>query len=453
MIRPVARTLSSGLMIAGLLCGNATGAPLASAADIRAALAAYVAGYPHAEVIVGVVEGDQTAVYAANGAAAGSPDERTIFQIGSITKTFTATLLSQMVQSGQVALDDPISKYLPPGVSAPSYGGKPITLLTLAEQTSGLPRMPPNLTPQSMSNPYAAYTAKELFAALPQTHLTRAPGAEYEYSNYAVTLLGQLLADRARSSYADLIATRILRPLHMNDTTVVGTQASRVMLAPGYAADGTPEPAWDFGALGAAGSIESDMHDMLIYLKANLAAPAGVLGPAMANAQLPRVASGLNGIMRIGLIWQTNVRSGITWHNGQTGGYHSFIGFDRRARHGVVVLTNVSDMNVDQLAVHVLAPYIPAPAPPASAAPKEPSPYNGVYPLSSSFAITIFKSGGKLYAQATAQPAFELTASGPNAYRTIGVDALITFDVDAKGNATGLTLHQNGLDQHADRTP
>ena len=427
--------------------------PLADATDIRSSLATFVAAYPHAEVVAGIVDGGATAVYSANGTAAKAPDERTVFQIGSVTKTFTATLLAQMVESGKVALDDPISKYLPLAVKAPTFGGKAITLLTLAEQTSGLPRLPPNFSPSDQANPYADYTVAQLYQGLSETHLARAPGAQYEYSNFGVTLLGQLLANREHASYAELVESRILRPLGMNDTTVVGTAASRGRLVAGYATDGTALPPWDFGSLGAAGSIESDMHDMLIYLKANLAAPDGVLGKAMADAQKPRVAIALNGILRIGLIWQTNVRSDITWHNGETGGYHAFIGFDRAANHGVVVLANVADVDVDQLAVHFLAPgVIPAPNPVAASA-KEASPYSGVYQLTSSFAITVYKSNGKLYEQATGQQALELSPLGANAFSVVGVNARITFDVDATGRATGLTLHQNGIDQHAERSP
>jgi hypothetical protein len=148
----------------------------------------------------------------------------------------------------------------------------------------------------------------------------------------------------------------------------------------------------------------------------------------------------------------SNVRSGITWHNGETGGYHAFIGFNRQAHEGVVVLSNVADMQIDQLGVHVLAPYIPAPAP-ITASAKQPSPYAGVYRLSEAFAITIYKTGGKLYAQGTGQHALELSPAAPHQFTVNGVDAQITFQVDDRGNATGLTLHQNGVDQQAERTP
>jgi serine-type D-Ala-D-Ala carboxypeptidase/endopeptidase len=449
------------MLLRNLLCvalavcisgGSATAAPLADASDVNASLATYVASYPHAEVIIGVVDGTTTAVYAANGSAAKLPGDRSVFQIGSVTKTFTATLLAAMVQAKEVRLDDPIAKYLPLGIRAPEFEGQQITLESLAEQNSGLPSLPANFAPSDPSNPYAGYTTAQLYQALSQTTLMRAPGAQYEYSNFGVALLGQLLADRMHESYPSLLETRVLKPLGMNDTAVVGTPASRTGLVPGYATDGSAEPPWDIGSFDAAGSIESDLHDMLIYLKANMAAPSGVLGNAMADAQAPRFPVALNGLLRIGLIWQTNTRSGITWHNGETGGYHAFIGFDRAAAHGVVVLANVADMQIDQLAVHVLAPYVPAPVP-VTAANTEPSPYSGVYRLTPSFAITIFARKGSLYAQGTGQPALKLTSLGHNAYAVQGVDAQITFELDSSGKATALTLHQNGIDQHAEKSP
>src|SRR5579884_2681589 len=379
-------------------------------------------------------------------------DERTRFQIGSVTKTFTATLLAQMVLDHEVSLDDPIQDDLPAGVTAPSYRGTPITLGSIAEQRSGLPRLPPNLVPRDASNPYLGYTAADLYDALRHQTLTRAPGSQYEYSNFGYLLLGQLLANRAHATYAKLVETRILQPLHMDDTVVPATPAGHAALVPGYASDGSPQPAWDFGELGGVGAVESDLHDMVIFANANLAAPAGPLGPAMALAQQPRAATDANSPLRIGLAWMTNPNTGITIHNGQTGGYHAVVTFDRTRRRAVVVLANVADEAVDLLALHLLVPnLVPAPAyPPAQS---EASPYAGVYRFSPAFAITVFKRGGTLYAQATGQSALVLAPLSGRTFAVQGVDAQITFDADAHGVATGLTLHQNGLDQHANKAP
>ena len=392
------------------------------------------------------MDGGSTTVYRLSGPAlrGAAVDERSTFQIGSVTKTFTATALAEMVQSGAVSLSDPIGKYFPPGTTAPEYNGQPIALLNLAEQNSALPRLPANLSPTDEANPYAGYGTAQLYGFLSSYQLTRAPGAQYEYSNLGVGLLGDLLAREANETYPELIERAVLQPLGLSGTTARGTAATRTRLVQGYAEDGTPQPPWDFDALAAAGSIESDLHDMLIYLHANMTPPQSAIGRAMTFAQQPRVPIGLNGILQIGLVWNTNMRSGITWHNGETGGYHAFVGFDRAGR-GVVLLANVADSDLDALAVHILAPYVPAPI----ARTYEPSPYAGRYPLTPAFAIRIFQSGGKLYEQATAQEAAELTRVSGQTFAVQGVDATITFELDAHGNATGLTLHQNGANLHA----
>ena len=430
---------------------------LAPAGEIKSTLAAYAAAYPHAAIAAATIENRSQAAYFVHGSAmTQNIDDRTRFQIGSITKTFTGTLLAQMVLAGDVKLDDPIQKYLPAGVTVPAFQGTPITLLSLAEQNSGLPRLQPNLdlSPQTLSNPYAPYTTAMLYDALNHLTLTRKPGAQYEYSNFGVTLLGQLLANAAHSTYADLLEERVLRPLGMNDTVVVGSASSRANLVPGFAVDGAPAVPWDFGTLGAAGSIESDLHDMTIYMRANMAAPDGVLGKALELAQYPRWTFEENGSSnKIGLLWMTSPISGDTWHNGETGGYHAVISFNKKAGFGVVLLTNTAGTIVDQLAAHILAPArVPAPTLVANRE-REPSPYSGVYSFTPTFSVTIFKTNGHLYAQATGQEALELVSPSGQTFEVNGVEATVTFDADPTGKITGLTLHQNGRDMHAAKSP
>lgn len=425
----------------------------AEPADVRATLNAFVSGKANVGVIAGVVNGGTVHVYTAGGFGPGTPalDQNTVFQIGSITKTFTATLLAQMVQAGDVRLDEPIQQLLPAGVHAPAYNGTPITLLNLAEQNSGLPSLPDNLKITSMLNPYAAYTTPMLHEFLSHYALTRAPGAKYEYSNLGVGLLGDLIAARAHASYADLVRERIFGPLGMNDSAMSLTPALQAHLAPGHTVDGNPQPPWTFGELGAAGAIDSTMHDMLLYLRANRAPqPVSRLEKAMAFAQEPRYPIG-NG-MRIGLVWMTTA-SGITWHNGETGGYYAFIGFDKAKNFGVVVMTNIADDTGDSVALHLLEPGsvpAPKPQPPEFSVPLTTlQRYAGVYGLTPTFTITISVENGHLYAQATGQNAYRIYASSPTAFFFKVVDAQITFNVDASGNVSGLVLHQNGVNHTA----
>ncbi len=433
-------------------CEAGTTAP-SSPQEIQRSLDAFVSTAPGAVVIVGLVNHGETHIYTAGTPPAGAPvlNASTEFQIGSITKTFTATLLAEMVQSGKVHLDDPISNYLPAGTRAPAYNGNQITLLNLAEQNSGLPRMPTNFAPSNPSDPYADYGTAQLYGFLDGYALTRAPGATFEYSNVGVGLLGTLLSNVAHTDYASLVRSGVLKPLGMNETSAVLTPQIRAKLMPGFTEGLTPSPAWTLTGLAGAGAINASMHDMLLYLKANMDAPSGRLGSAMAFAQKPRGDTTFAPFMKIGLNWFTNINSHITWHNGETGGYHSFLGFDRVGGMGIVVLANVASDHVDELAMHLLAPAAyptepVLPTPPTAVLPHGNSPYVGVYQLSPAFAITIFEDGGTLYGQATKQPQFAMTLQSGATYKVTGVDATITFVRDGAGHVTSLVLHQNGAD-------
>ena len=148
------------------------------------------------------------------------PDAHTIFEIGSLTKVFTATLLALLSEEGRLALDDPLQRYLPPGVELP-VRGRPITLADLATHTSGLPRLPHRFFLRSLRhrrNPYAWFTVDDLHAGLPSTRLRREPGGRSRYSNLGYGLLGHALAACAGSSYEQLVQERICRPLALADT-------------------------------------------------------------------------------------------------------------------------------------------------------------------------------------------------------------------------------------------
>jgi serine-type D-Ala-D-Ala carboxypeptidase/endopeptidase len=336
----------------------------ASPAEIQHTLDAYTSAIRGAGVIVGIVDGSTVTVYRSGDFGPAQPplDDRTMFQIGSLTKTFTATLLASMVVDGRVRLEQAVQIVAPSGVMIPSYHGQQISFANLAEHNSGLPRLPTNLRTDS-PDPYATYTPALFEQFLSGYTLTRAPGDRYEYSNAGVGLLGDALGWSAGTSYDQLLQTRVLQPLSLADTTLSLTPDQRARLAPGLSQAGASQPTWSFGELAAAGGLYSDMHDMLAFLRANLAAPSGPLGPAMAMAQMPRAPGDASqGQTKTGLVWIVNVNNGNTFMNGETGGYHSFMGFNRAAGSGIVVLADVADANVDSLALHIMYPQLfPAP--------------------------------------------------------------------------------------------
>jgi D-alanyl-D-alanine-carboxypeptidase/D-alanyl-D-alanine-endopeptidase len=305
-------------------------------------------------------------VYAAG--ASGQPDLAldgdSIFEIGSNTKTFTAALLADMVLKGEVQLDDPLARYLPPKVKVPERGGKRITLVDLATHTSGLPGLPANLQPKDTNNPYADYTVDDMYLFLSGFNLPRDIGSEYEYSNFGYGLLGHALALRAGKRWEQAVTERILQPLEMLDTTVALTPAMTSRLAVGHDAAGQPVPNWDIPALAGMGALRSTANDMLKFLAANMDSPGGCLGPALALTHVSR-RQAWSPATAIGLAWQIGheERPGIIRHSGGTGGYASFIGFDPVMGAGVVVFAN-SAISVFDIGFHLIDQRFPLDEPP-----------------------------------------------------------------------------------------
>jgi CubicO group peptidase (beta-lactamase class C family) len=288
-----------------------------------------------------------------------TPDEDTVFEIGSITKTFTAILLADMVERGEVSLDDPIDGFLPKDTKAPSRGGKPIRLIDLATHRSSLPRMPSNFRPADPRNPYADYSAERMFEFLADHSLRRDIGTKYEYSNLGFGLLATLLARQADSTFDDLIEARITKKLAMPDTRAAPTPQMKQRLATGHRGERAVS-SWDFQAFAGAGALRSTVKDMLTYLAANMGLTDTPLLPAMKRTHERRHDAG-SPKMAIGLAWHIRLAGEheIIWHNGGTGGYRSFAGFVPGQKRGIVILTNSSHDKPDGIGFHWLDPKIP----------------------------------------------------------------------------------------------
>jgi serine-type D-Ala-D-Ala carboxypeptidase/endopeptidase len=170
-------------------------------------------------------------------------NEHTAFEIRSVTKTMTAALLAEFIARGEVALSDPIAKLLPPGTSVPSFEGREITIADIITHTSGLPSYPWRMS--DMNNPYAALTERDLLDALAATRLTRAPGAQWEYSNFAMMVLSYALATHSGKDYETLLRERLLVPLGMSET-YIAKRPPEVRLAQGHLPNATPPGAVGF---------------------------------------------------------------------------------------------------------------------------------------------------------------------------------------------------------------
>ncbi len=309
-------------------------------------------------IVIGVLEADGTRRVVTVG---DTPyDGRTLFEIGSIGKVFTGILLADMVERGEVRLDQPVAELLPPGVDVPARNGRQIRLVDLSTHSSGLPRMPDNFSPGDPGNPYKDYTTTQLYDFLRRHELRRDVGADFEYSNVGVGLLGHALALRAGTSYEGLVTTRILQPLGMTSTKVTLSPADVARLAPGHSSSGEPVPNWDLSeALAGAGGLRSTADDMLAFLAANLSTDNETLGKAMRRAQTIHFtgAGGQQG----GLGWGMSMLKGerqVLTHTGGTGGYLTFVAVDPARRLAVVVLRN-QIANSSRIGLHLLDSRVP----------------------------------------------------------------------------------------------
>ena len=251
-------------------------------------------------IVVGMIADDPQERWVVGYGKLSDTDERvpegdTVFEIGSISKVFTGTLLAHAVVNGEVKLDDPISLYLPEGVLAPEYEGRSITLLDLATHYSGLPVFkPPDICIE--------YTMDQMYTFLSGYRLTRTPGSRFEYSNFGPGLLGGLLARRASlADYDAVLLERIARPLGMDSTRIQLTPEMRSRLAPPHDRYLLLSCSFVRSALNGAGGIRSTANDLLIFLAANMGMAETELQPALQLANTPQRPT--DGSDYIGLGW------------------------------------------------------------------------------------------------------------------------------------------------------
>ncbi len=310
-------------------------------------------------IVVGLIDEKGTRIisYGKSAVDADKPvDGNSLFEIGSITKTFTAIVLADMAARGEVSLDDPIGKYLPKSVKTPVVNGKQITLEQLARHTSGLPRLPLNFKPKDNANPYADYSVAQLYEFLNGYEPTEPFGVVTAYSNFGTGLLGHILALRAGTDYDALVRTRILQPLKMDSTGITLTPPLQSRLATGHNGQKAVVH-WDMPTLAGAGALRSSVNDMLKYLATNMGLTTGLDNKLMAAiSRTHRIeADKAKPDPGIGLGWflTKSFENNVIGHGGGTGGFQSYVAFEPQRKRGVVVLSN-SNTEVSDIAIHLL---------------------------------------------------------------------------------------------------
>jgi D-alanyl-D-alanine-carboxypeptidase/D-alanyl-D-alanine-endopeptidase len=339
---------------AALLASAANAAAESSPDRLGQIIDQAVAQAPHcAALAIGATQGNERAqrFYGDTGNH-GPPRADTIFGIGSITKTLTATLLAFTDQQGTMHIDDPLARYAPPGFHVPDFNGKPILLADLAEHTSGLPRLVPN--------PPSPMPPEQLWRFIDSYKLPHAPGEQFLYSNLGFALLARAMVRRLNASEDQLYARIITGPLGMHDTAIELTPAQRTRLAQGFMPDGRPAPEFGpgFPAMAGAGALRSTINDMMRYLDFELGRLDVPLRSLLPVLHQPRHAAGPNG--SVGLGWQMRNNGKIIFKDGAMPGYTSYMVFVPAQGTGAVVLSNQGQCAVRKIAAQIMGELIGA---------------------------------------------------------------------------------------------
>ncbi|MFK7771325.1 MAG: serine hydrolase [Saprospiraceae bacterium] len=374
-------------------------------------------------------------------------DERTIYEIGSISKVFTSLLLAERVAAGKMNLDDPIGKYLP-NIQVPDYKGVKITLRHLATHNSGLPRLPGNLNlGEDPDNPYVHYDEKLLLDFLGKYKLLNEPGTKHEYSNLGAGLLGYILTKENGMSLEELFQEKVGNKIQTKNTVITLSDSQKEQLALGHAG-GDVVQNWDFyDTLAGGGAFKSNVVEMLSFLKMQL--PLDGNKPSEAVRLTQELQAQVDTKMGLGWhFYQENIR----WHNGGTGGYRSFCGIDLEKNRGVVVLTN-STYSVDDLGLHLLdeKKELEKPRAIAKIDTQIYEDYVGKYIVGGMMAIEVTVENEKLYFQPFGQPAYRIYPESETLFFMLGVNVELEFVKDENGKVNSFIFAQDNYKQEVKR--
>lgn len=280
------------------------------------------------------------------------PSSKNLYEIGSITKTFTGILLAKAVTENKIRLNDPVNKYLPKNIPFILFGGDTLKIIHLSNHTSGLPPLPDNFDTTDLTNPYRNYDEKKLLAYLKHASLSRKPGEKWEYCNLGVGLLGYILRQVNKMPFEKMLTTFISSQAGMTDTKELLTKKDSALFMQGYDESIFPQSQWDFKVLTAAGSLRSNTEDMLKYAALNLKAPDDKMQKAI---DLSHTQTFDAGPQKIGLNWfiQNWGWGQLLFHGGATGGYRSLLAINPKTNNAIIILSNTAVSN-DEVGVAIL---------------------------------------------------------------------------------------------------
>jgi CubicO group peptidase (beta-lactamase class C family) len=301
---------------------------------------------------IGVIKAGQQFTYHYGETTKGNgrlPDNLTVYEIGSVTKTFTATLLARTMLRGKVDLNDDVRKYLGNGFSKLEYRGTPIRLRDLSNHTSRLPSLPKNFeaqTPFLPLQPYRNYTETLFWQAMREFEPDTLPGYKFEYSNMGFALLGKILEKVNGKSYEELLKRDVFQPLGMTAATTQLARVNKTKMASGYSENGKPIRTSTLGQFEPAGGIYANMNDMLQFTGQQISEKDQAV---KLTHQLTQGNTGLSW----GMVNLPDGAGRMLQHSGSTEGFNSNVTIFPEKGTGFVVMAN-NKININPVIVGLI---------------------------------------------------------------------------------------------------
>jgi CubicO group peptidase (beta-lactamase class C family) len=311
--------------------------------------------------VIGIIVGDSVFTYGYGQKSKESletPNANTLFEIGSVTKLFTASLTGLLADEGLLSHETPLNKYLPEAYQNPKLDK--ITIGSLLTHTSGLPKMPTlfGVHESETDNPYAHYSKDLLLefyskyepeiSKIPSDKKKKKPKGQHEtdvaynYSHLNYALLEVAIEEVSGQSFSTLLEQRIFNKIGMSNS-FVDVPKDTVVLNVGYSRNGMEATPWEFASFAASQGMKSTAHDLIRFLQMHLKNPSDTLSLSFYNNTLPAVQTGLSEDGAMGYGWHILHQKkyyDIFLHAGSTGGHRAFVGFIRETKTGVVILSN-----------------------------------------------------------------------------------------------------------------
>lgn len=262
-----------------------------------------------------------------------------VFEIASITKIFTSTILVNLILQCKINPDEPISQSSPFKLNQSEKDGEYITFKMLSNHTSGIPNLPDSIDEyikRNPENPFVDFDNKKFEQYLAKNmQLNFVPGTQYDYSNLGAALLGYLLEIKTRQTYSSLLQSYVFEKYNMTSSTIDKSKVQN-RIVKGHNEFGTPVMNWDCNAIASAGACLSTTNDLSKFILANFS------NDSILKFQQQRTYRVENNAIDLAYGWHIFRGDGVVWyfHNGGTGGYHSNITMDLKKKCAVIMLVN-----------------------------------------------------------------------------------------------------------------